>query len=60
MIPETLPKVMFINIYITEISHVLTSKISWATKYICESVSFCTSVTQTVAVSFGAGKKYWK
>lgn len=58
MIPETLPKVKFINIYITEISHVLTSKMSRATKYFCESVSFCTSVTQTVAVSFGAGKKY--
>lgn len=58
MIPETLPKVKFINIYITEISHVLTSKISRATKYFCQSVSFGTSVTQTVAVSFGAGKKY--
>lgn len=57
MIPETLPKVKFINIYITEISLVLTSKISRATKYFCESVSFCTSVTQTFAVSFGAEKK---
>lgn len=44
MIPETLPKVKFINIYITGISHVLTSKISRATKYFCKSVSFCTSV----------------
>lgn len=58
MIPETLPKVKFINIYIKGISHVLTSKISRATKYFCKSVSFCTRVTQTVAASFGAGKKY--